>query len=298
MKVFLSAGREGQKLMKKLLRKVVRWYGCRVPWHRGKGRLIYFVGPRLINEGEVETITTPCGLQMSLELDEYVEQRIYYWGWYELYLARWVETHLEPSMVFFDLGAHVGQYTLLAAYKVGRSGQVHAFEPLKANFQSLVKNVQLNGLQNATLNNVAVSDYNGSAALYVEQGKNRGNVSIAEKTAGHRRLDTCKVIRLDDYFADLKLERVDMIKMNIEGAEWKALMGATEIVRHYRPTLILEVGSDCYAFGYTRAEMVRWLEGFGYRFFLLDQIWTGHLQKLDDLGSFKESWEMLLCIQK
>lgn len=88
-------------------------------------------------------------------------------GDFELEVAEFLTRFLEPGMVCVDVGAHIGVFTLLAAERVGPSGQVHAFEPGPSEFEQLKGNVALNNLTNVKLNPVAITAENGYATLTV-----------------------------------------------------------------------------------------------------------------------------------
>jgi hypothetical protein len=74
---------------------------------------------------------------------------------------------LAPGMIVFDLGAHIGQYTLIASQLIGDSGWVHSFEPDPKTFKQLQSNVRLNGCNSVTCNPIALSNRHGTATLYL-----------------------------------------------------------------------------------------------------------------------------------
>src|SRR5262249_32474127 len=135
---------------------------------------------------------------------------------------------LAPGMTALDVGANVGQYTLLAAQRVGPSGRVHAFEPTPHVAAKLRANVRLNGFRNVTVAAMAVGDNCGEATLYYVDDDGSNNILAPEP--GYPTSVKVPLITLDDYLASQGLGKVDVMKMDIEGAELKALRGSPRLL--------------------------------------------------------------------
>lgn len=144
---------------------------------------------------------------------------------------------LRPDMRVVDAGAQIGYYTLLAAMEVGPAGHVYAFEPDPDSLPLLRRNVRTGGYEGwVTVVPMALSDRRGDADLFL--GKGEGISSLyrtRDSTRGSEMVDRgsarVKVVSLDAYFADLGWPRIDLIKMDIEGAERLALAGMVELAR-------------------------------------------------------------------
>src|SRR5262249_44856357 len=140
--------------------------------------------------------------------------------------------------VVLDVGANVGIVTLPLARAVGPQGQVHAFEPHPEVRQRLKRNVALNNLSNVTICGDAVGAVPGPAPLYGNGTGNGGAASLAPgPTLGET--FTVEVRTLDSYTADLP--RVDLIKIDVEGADFAVLEGARETMRRWKPAIYIEV---------------------------------------------------------
>jgi len=182
---------------------------------------------------------------------------------------------LKPGMTFFDIGANLGQYTLLAAKQVGINGQVHSFEPSSRMFSELKFNVELNGLSNVcNLNNVAVSDKEGISKLskYEAGGEvygSLGNQNWAESCKSIIGHEEVKTITLNGYIKERNIIHVDLIKIDIEGAELLALRGANQLLNcPDAPTIVLEMADiTTDGFGYKALEIWDYLGSFGYRMY-------------------------------
>ena len=140
--------------------------------------------------------------------------------------------------VVLDLGANIGYFTLLAAKLVGEKGKVYAFEPEPNNFGYLRKNVEMNNYKNVSAYQKAVSDTNGKARLFIcpyDSGHHTINQpnGIKKYRPDHRgEIEEIEidVIALDDFLRD-KTQRVDVIKIDIEGAEVLAFDGMKNLLK-------------------------------------------------------------------
>lgn len=152
-------------------------------------------------------------------------------GSYEWTMQKRMAKELKPGNVFYDVGANVGLYTLLAATLVA-SGRVYAMEPLAANVGYLRKHLELNGIQNVEVLELAVSDQAGTAHFEAEETRAMGRIG----TGGYVVVQTST---LDVLLQEGRVAPPDFIKMDIEGAEFSALLGARGCFARYRPKLFL-----------------------------------------------------------
>ncbi len=178
-------------------------------------------------------------------------------GWHELATTSLVLRTLKPGSRFLDLGAHIGWYTLLAARAVGDTGHVWAFEPDPANFALLQRNLQENGLAAAvTALPAAVTNAVGEATLTTYK-EDSGSASLAERpltTSAHYSVPTTS---LDAWAEAADWPEVDLVKIDVEGAELDVLAGMRELVRrlpHLR--LIMELYRETLDASGTRPEQL------------------------------------------
>jgi FkbM family methyltransferase len=155
-------------------------------------------------------------------------------GTYEVEKRRVFEAIVEENGVVFDIGAHVGFYTLLASVLVGPGGKVIAFEPLPGNLNFLKRHLRLNYVDNVTVVDAAVCDR--SAAACFEEGSTSSMGRISPTGAIQVR-----TVALDDLVSSGQLPVPDYIKVDVEGAEMSALSGAKSILERFHPTLFLAV---------------------------------------------------------
>jgi FkbM family methyltransferase len=210
------------------------------------------------------------GARVTCDLREHVQRQMYFFGAYEPILAHLFRSLLRPGMVVVDAGAHVGQYTLVAADAVGDAGQVHAFEPVQANFDRLAEHVRSNSRSPAVrVNRLALWHENGPLDLHYgpDVRLNAGTYTTGRLVdeAGAVR---CQAARLDDYVAEQAVPRIDLIKMDIQGAELRALQGAAEVLSRWRPIMLMEVNRTvCRGNGYEPERIWDLLAPHGYRAF-------------------------------
>ena len=157
-----------------------------------------------------------------------------YWlGSYEMNKRLAFEKMIQPGFVVYDIGANVGYFTLLAAVLTGEKGQVYAFEPLPRNIEFLKKHISLNNLSNVEVIQAAVSDHSGEALFEFGASTAMGHLS----PTGDLRI---KMVSLDRMIANGNLFAPDVIKIDVEGAEYEVLRGAENLIETSHPILFLD----------------------------------------------------------
>lgn len=140
--------------------------------------------------------------------------------------------------VFVDIGSHVGKYTVQVAKIVGAEGLDVALEPHPETFKALRNNIELNDLQNVIARNTAAWNrsgklnfcFGGSASEFSAHGKpGKGTIEVEAKTVDELLIH------------DLKLQRVDWIKIDVEKAETEVLEGLKTTLKKLKPKLFIEV---------------------------------------------------------
>jgi FkbM family methyltransferase len=164
---------------------------------------------------------------------------------YEPGTTRFFETFLKDGMTVVDVGAHIGYFTLLAARLVGSEGKVYAFEPHPTNFQLLVKNIEANRFKNVICIQKAVSNKCGKCKLYLASHSS-GQHSIFSNVTQTKVYVEVETVTLDSFFASLGWPSVDLIKIDVEGAEKMVFEGMRELI-HRNPNLkiVFELNLDC-----------------------------------------------------
>ena len=204
---------------------------------RGKGRL----ADLLLRGGAAEVTCHPlAGVTIHLNPQQRIE-RLMWAGAYEPDLVRMLKSFLKPGMVFLDLGANVGYFSAISAALVGVHGRVFAFEPAPNCFTRLQRN--LSAFPQAFVYHCAASDRTGQTWFYLHSKEN-GWGSLFNDGDLRQRVEV-NTIRLDDWARDAVIERLDFLKIDIEGSEYGALLGAQALLKRFRPVVVAELNSVC-----------------------------------------------------
>lgn len=174
--------------------------------------------------------------------------------------------NLSAGMVFLDIGANVGYFSLLAAERVGPAGRVIAVEPNPTVVRQLQKNAQRNGLTNITVVQAACSDSSAPRELYLAGPSNTGKASFSSENAQSRDFVKVECLPGDELIAKLNPARLDLVKIDVEGAELHVLKGMAQSLSRLRPKLILEVAPPLLQnFSTEPDEVINFVREIGYR---------------------------------
>jgi FkbM family methyltransferase len=216
------------------------------------GQALRGVKRRVFPPGERVWVRVDSGIARGLWLqaDPYREQE-YLRGNVEPEVQDAITTYLKPGDCFFDVGAHVGLYSLIVSRVVGMRGCVVAFEPDPRNVQLLRKHVVRNGLSNVSIAQAAVWCSDGEV-LFLRggsspTGKSSRRGAVIESGAGTESGETISIqaVSLDSYAADGYSP--SLVKVDVEGAECEVLKGAERLLAKVRPALICEVHHEAAA---------------------------------------------------
>jgi FkbM family methyltransferase len=228
-------------------------------------RLVQKWGARLATQPLLSRL--PNGCRISCDLTEYIQRQIYFLGVFEPVESFLFTRLLKPGNVVADVGANIGQYTLLASTVVGPTGAVHSFEPIPSTYAAIVANLERNNLTNVSANRAALWHESGTVSLGRPQGilGNLGSFSIGFSDLPSGVVEA-PAVTLDDYAERHGIKRFDLIKMDIQGAEPFALRGARRLLEQSRPLLLMEVERRFLALMGSSPEAV-WddLKALGYR---------------------------------
>lgn len=179
--------------------------------------------------------------------DDFISHTLYLNNVWEPFETQLIRKLINSEDIVVDIGAHIGYYTLLTSKLVGKKGAIYSFEPDPDSFKLLKKNVEENNLTNVTLIKKAVSNKNSSTKLYISSD-NKGDHRIF-KPERYKRLINIESTTLDTFFKQLN-RKINLIKMDIQGAEINAIKGMLHILsKNENLKLILEF----WPYGYKQA---------------------------------------------
>ncbi len=248
-------------------RALCRWYLSKFPLRDGKVFIYDHLHQSLMPPERLVTAALDPGFRMRLDLGDAEQRKIYFFGHYhERYEAALVARVLRPGEVFWDVGANIGYFSLVAAAAVGNRGEVAAFEPGSAALARLQENASLNPDGKIRIFNVAVAASDGEAVLYSHPEIADSSASLYTGAAGGAGGETCATVALDGFLEKKGLRPPDCIKLDVEGAELAALQGAAAILADFRPLLLVEMEEkNLLAAGASRAAIQAFLRDYGYR---------------------------------
>jgi len=210
------------------------------------------------------------GMTLILDrADNSVSQDIIEARGYEPEVTRVLKSVLRPGMTFVDIGANVGFHALLGARLVGPTGRVIAVEPLSENCRSILTSVAENDFANLTLLAVALDDHQGWCHLSTHIGSNTSLISDAADHIARGYGTIVPTFRLDDLIDG----PIDVIKIDVEGSEARAVAGASRLIAECRPIVVTEVSEEMLSrvSGSSVRKYVEWFTCQGYSVSRLDR---------------------------
>ncbi len=165
------------------------------------------------------------------------------------------EKYLNPSMVYLDCGANIGNHTIYFSM-IAQAKKIYAFEGLEDTYRILKKNIELNHLEQVEAYNYVLGAYEGYAEVSSYYDDNIGGTSFVE-TSDHK----IKMIKIDDFKI---AEKIDFIKMDVEGFEKNVLIGMEQLLKRDHPILMIEIFDENYnevsallnSYGYYKVEKI------------------------------------------
>ena len=246
--------------------RLLLFYGCRVPYHRGKGwlveRLLHLFRIDVDEEFDLER----DGLRWRLNPADFVHADVFWLGRKDYYDVYHLQKVLQSGHVFFDVGANFGYYSVVMASRLNKQCVIHAFEPNPPTLARLRHHVVINGLQEVVhVHDAALSDQVGTAALSTKEG-NSGGAHIVVSDAKSTQV---KLTTLDDFCDEQRVTRLDAVKIDVEGFEERVLLGGQRTFRRWRPVLLMELEPARLRDKQTSVErVVLLLQELGYELFV------------------------------
>jgi FkbM family methyltransferase len=173
--------------------------------------------------------------------------------------------YLQTGMTVFDIGANVGELTRLFSDLVGEAGTVHAFEATATTYKTLIENCR--NLSNVTCNHLAIADESGSVELNIYDEAHASWNTLASRPLDVQPISTETVtsITIDDYCERNQIKQIDLLKIDVEGAEYQVLLGARRMLdAHQIRCCIFEYGGTTFDMGNHPDEIERYLLERGY----------------------------------
>ena len=223
-------------------------------------------------------------LKLNIDRGRAMGSAIYWTGFHEFREFLFLHRYLKPEMIFIDVGANLGEYTLFAAKRVTR-GRVLAFEPLPSIRTMLQKNITLNGFKNIDVYPFGLSSKSETMSIHEFGDVHEGLATFYPGDRTSRLSVAVELKKLDDIITSVVPARIDFIKIDIEGSEFKALQGARLVISRYHPVFMIEINEITYAAaGFTVADIQAFFRDVGYKAYQIRK--HGRIEKCEALPAF------------
>ena len=210
---------------------------------------------------------------------------IYYTGSSSPQIAEFMTATLRKGMVVFDIGAHAGEFTLIAAFLAGTSGRVHAFEP-QSDLAALVRtNLAQNHLHNAEVHQAAIGAATGEIEFRADSRSLGGWIGVGGTTV--------QCIALDD-FVEKTGAVPDFIKLDAAGAEIGVLKGGSRVISQHSPRMVVQLyhpDVTVERYGYHVGQVIDALAGYNYHMRLIDAPIPGRVAEVKSFADVEPFFE-------
>lgn len=179
-------------------------------------------------------------LKMLLTLKDWVQFNLFIYGQYENNETKLVRKLCRNESVFFDIGANVGYYSLIAA-KTNPNNRIYAFEPVSRTYERAAANIKLNQLNNVFLHKKIISNHSGVASINVGNENNWGMSSLVQHDQLSGNSEQVESITLDNFVKEQKINRLDLVKIDVEGFEMNVLEGMNDTLNLFKPIILIEI---------------------------------------------------------
>ena len=177
------------------------------------------------------------GGKIYLNFREGVMTREVLLGMYETSKINLFKRILKPDMTIIDIGAHRGFFSFLSAKLMEDKGKIYSIEPDSVNLSRLKKGLRANKYNSIKIIQLAISNKNGFLKLY--KGDKSGHHSLTEDMGYGSTV--VKVQKLDDFIKENKIKKVDLIKVDVEGADVEVIEGAQELLKQENLKIIMDI---------------------------------------------------------
>lgn len=235
---------------------LVQKYSCKIRF--AMSRLLYFPVKYQLTDDHVKPMPIFWSKIMPFFNSEKGLFNFDLWGW-DVRELRFLNKFISPGMIFLDIGAYHGLYSIVAGRKVSPTGQVYTFEPTPTHYSRIKHHLWLNRVENVVVEQLALSNLDGKTEFHIPVSgvMTVGSLKPSLFSRGKLKAITVETKRLDTYVEKKGIEKIDIIKIDVEGAEMIFLEGASTTLKQFQPLLILEaIDTACEPWGYKAADLL------------------------------------------
>lgn len=229
---------------------------------------------------------------------KYLDREIINTGIFENQSTNLVKRLIKKGDVVLDIGANIGYYTVILSKLVGTQGKVYAFEPTLHYGKFLEQNIKINNIENCTILDYGLSDKEACLAICI--GESSATLHWVVDFKPHQ-IENIKLTTLDKFVIDNNIDKIDFIKIDIDGHEPAFLRGASEVLSKMKPIILLEVNHENYLHaGVTAWDFYDLLKNENYFIYSEDNLieYKTKREFLMKCGNFAYSANILICKNK
>ncbi|MEI7584597.1 FkbM family methyltransferase [Runella sp.] len=199
--------------------------------------LVKFYGTRIISFNRYNN------LKLDIDFNKDVDFRIYIRK-FEDHILFVFQKLLSVDSIVLDIGANIGWYSLIAAQKIKAENHIYAFEPASNAYQKLLKHISLNEASQISAHNCCIADYEGEILLNICEDDAYNSVGNSPILNIQEQVNS-PVINIDAFIEKYRIPKVDIIKIDTEGAEMLVLKGAKKTLQKFSPVIFLKLIKKC-----------------------------------------------------
>ena len=221
---------------------------------------------------------------MYLDHNSYMGGSLYWTGYHHINESLYLKKIIKTDMTFVDIGANQGEFSLLACSLI-KNGKIISFEPVDELNSLLSKNIKENNFKNIEINHYGLSDKVGTLPIYNSKKTKNNNEGLSSLYSSENRSEFLQNVALkvfDELYYN-KLDRLDFVKIDIEGAELYALKGMQKSIDKFKPIILIEICEEMFnVAGYSLDDIIFFFKQHNYEAF---KLFRGNLIKYN--GDFK-----------
>lgn len=252
---------------------------------------ILFIIYKLTGKNPIVRYVPMLKMRMILDLNSHFDKSIFFSGLLgkhvENNIFTFLSKNLKKNSVFLEVGPNSGYFSLLASAII-KAGTIHAFEPAPQPYENMKKSIKLNNVRNIKLSNVCIGDKNGVVEFY---SSFHSDVSGLKKTPYQKgnRIIKSKMTTLDNYCKENKIKKIDIVKIDTEGAEKNIVFGSSNIIKKFHPKMIIEFcNKTAKPYGYHPNDIYDFLTKLGY----IAYKWDGESLKIQPEKNYYEDEDL------
>lgn len=212
---------------------------------------------------------------MGLQFKFWINSHQSYWLYKNYYLDtvefKFIDSIIRPNDIIFDIGANIGIYSLWFSKCINNNGKIYSFEPDEANMERFKYVIGLNNIKSIYPQQIALSNSIGEAKFSI--GLDEQNGLLNDSQSSIEQYNIVNTNTIDNFCAENSVNVINYLKMDVEGAEWFVLNGATSMLAKHKIKIIqLEINNQLLKYNISVKQLVDFMAAFGYKLYRLNSI--------------------------